>query len=157
MSRAVDGHHGTLANRPSLTETRKETMTTNTAPVRKVRVTAQNVAFLALTEGVQSVAALHAKPGCEIAPATFDAAVDLLASQPETAAALSAMRGELLGDDTPGERGRPAAKVGDSRTYKVQQVGDGDAFIRLPVSLLGAVKGGSVTVTFGRDGITVRA
>lgn len=130
-------------------------MTTNTAPVRKVRVTAQNVAFLALTEGVQSVAALHAKPGCEIAPATFDAAVDLLASQPETAAALSAMRGELLGDDTPGERGRPAAKVGDSRTYKVQQVGDGDPFIRLPVSLLGAVKGGTVTVTFGRDGITV--
>jgi hypothetical protein len=67
------------------------------------------------------------------------------------------MRGDLLGDDAPGERGRPAAKVGDSRAYKVQQVGDGDPFIRLPVALLGAVKGGSVTVTFGRDGITVKS
>ena len=132
-------------------------MTQNTAPARKVRVTAQNVAFLALTEGTDAVSALHAKPGCEIAPATFDAAVNLLASQPETAAALSAMRADLFGDDAPGERGRPAAKVGESRTYKVQQVGDGDPFIRLPVSLLNAVKGGTVTVTFGRDGITVKS
>jgi hypothetical protein len=155
MSRSVDGHHGTQANRPPSPE-KEKTMTTNNAPARKVRVTAQSVAFLALTEGTDAVAALHAKPGCEIAPATFDAAVDLLASQPETAAALSAMRSDLFGDDAPGERGRPAAKLGDSRAYKVQQVGDGDPFIRLPVSLLGAVKGGSVTVTFGRDGITVR-
>ena len=131
-------------------------MSQNTVPARKVRVTAQTVAFLALTEGADAVAALHAKPGCEIAPATFDAAVDLLASQPETAAALVGMRADLFGDDAPGERGRPAAKLGDSRAYKVQQVGDGDPFIRLPVSLLGAVKGGSVTVTFARDGITVR-
>jgi hypothetical protein len=132
-------------------------MTNNTAPARKVRVTAQHVAFLALTEGTDAVSALHAKPGCEIAPATFDAAVGLLAAQPETAAALSGMRADLFGDDAPGERGRPAAKVGESRTYKVQQVNDGDPFIRLPVSLLGAVKGGSVTVTFGRDGITVKS
>jgi len=132
-------------------------MTQNTAPARKVRVTAQTVAFLALTEGTDAVSRLHATPGSEIAPATFDAAVELLASQPETAAALAGMRADLFGDDAPGERGRPAAKVGESRTYKVQQVGDGDPFIRLPVSLLAAVKGGTVTVTFGRDGITVRA
>jgi hypothetical protein len=131
-------------------------MTQNTAPARKVRVTAQSVAFMALTEGTDAVAALHAKPGCEIAPATFDAAVDLLASQPETAAALSAMRADLFGDDAPGERGRPAAKVGDSRSYKVQQVGDGDPFIRLPVALLGSVKGATVTVTFGPGVITVK-
>lgn len=110
-----------------------------------------------LTEGAKAVSALHAKPGCEIAPATFDGAVDLLASQTETRAALEALRGELLGDSEPGERGRPAAKIGESRSYKVQQVNDGDPFIRLPVSLLGAVKGGVVTVTFGRDGITVKS
>lgn len=126
------------------------------AAARKVRVTSQQVAFLALTEGVSAVQALHNKPGCEIAPATFDAAVDLLGSQPETAAALAGMRGDLFGDDTPGERGRPAAKVGESRSYKVQQVGDGDAFVRLPVSLLGAAKGGTVTVTFGNGVITVK-
>lgn len=130
-------------------------MTQNTAPARKVRVTAQQVAFLALTEGTDAVSALHSKPGCEIAPATFDAAVNLLASQPETAAALAGMRADLFGDDAPGERGRPAAKVGESRTYKVQQVGDGDAFIRLPVSLLRAAKGDGVKVTFGQGVITV--
>jgi hypothetical protein len=64
-------------------------MTTNTNTARKVRVTSQQVAFLMLTENAAAVAALHAKPGHEIAPATFAAAVDLLASVPEKAAALA--------------------------------------------------------------------
>lgn len=130
-------------------------MTNNTNTVRKVRVTSQQVAFLMLTEGPAGVERLHSKPGHEIAPATFDGAVELLAGQPAHREGLEALRSQILGDSEPGERGRPAAKVGDSRTYKVQQVGDGDPFIRLPVALLGAVKGGTVTVTFGRDGITV--
>jgi hypothetical protein len=132
-------------------------MSQNVAPVRKVRITSQQVAFLALTEGVAAVTALHAKPGCEIAPATFDGACDLLASQPETQAALVALRADLFGDDEPGARGRPAAKVGDSRSYKVQQVNDMDPFIRLPVSLLGLAKGATATVTFhdGRIVVTV--
>jgi hypothetical protein len=127
------------------------------APARKVRVTAQSVAFLALTEGVAAVTRLHNTPGSEIAPATFDSAVDLLASQPEVAASLAAIRSELLGDDEPGARGRPAAKVGDSRAYKVQQVGEMDPFIRLPVSLLGLAKGSTATVAFedGRIVVTV--
>ena len=132
-------------------------MTNATAPVRKVRVTAQSVAFLALTEGVAAVTRLHNTPGSEIAAATFDSAVDLLASQPEVAASLAAIRSDLLGDDEPGARGRPAAKVGDSRAYKVQQVGEMDPFIRLPVSLLGLAKGSAATVTFenGRIIVTV--
>jgi hypothetical protein len=127
------------------------------APVRKVRITSQQVAFLALTEGVGAVTALHNKPGHEIAAATFDGAVDLLASQPETQSALAAIRADLLGDDEPGARGRPAAKVGDARSYKVQQVNDMDPFIRLPVSLLGLAKGATATVTFhdGRIVVTV--
>ena len=116
-------------------------MSQNVAPVRKVRITSQQVAFLMLTEGAKAVSALHAKPGHEIAAATFDGAVDLLASQPETRAALEALRGELLGDSEPGERGRPAAKVGESRSYKVQQVGDGRS-----QSLRTAVPGGSPAV-----------
>ena len=132
-------------------------MSQNVAPARKVRITSQQVAFLALTEGVAAVTALHAKPGCEIAPATFDGACDLLASQPETQAALVALRADLFGDDEPGARGRPAAKVGDSRQYKVQKVGEMDEFIRLPVSLLGLPKGATATVTFhdGRIVVTV--
>jgi hypothetical protein len=130
---------------------------TNTVPARKVRVTAQQVAFLMLTEGTGAVLSLHLKPGCEIAPATFDAAVDLLAGQPDHREALSGIRSDLFGDDTPGERGRPAAKVGESRGYKVQQVGDSDPFIRLPVSLLGLGKGGVATVTFDNGVIRVKA
>ena len=132
-------------------------MTNATAPARKVRVTAQSVAFLALSEGVAAVTRLHNSPGSEIAAATFDSAVDLLASQPEVAASLAAIRSDLLGDGEPGARGRPAAKVGDSRAYKVQQVGEMDPFIRLPVSLLELAKGQSATVTFedGRIIVTV--
>ncbi|NBV77997.1 hypothetical protein EBR66_07565 [bacterium] len=131
-------------------------MSQNVAPVRKVRVTSQQVAFLALTEGADAVATLHAKPGCEIAPATFDAAVDLLAGQPQVREALEALRSDLFGEGGSGERGRPAAKVGESRGYKVQQVGDSDPFIRLPVSLLGLSKGGTATVTFDNGVIRVK-
>jgi len=132
-------------------------MSQNVAPVRKVRVTSQQVAFLALTEGADAVATLHARPGCEIAPATFDAAVDLLAGQPQVREALEALRSDLFGEGGTGERGRPAAKVGESRGYKVQQVGDSDPFIRLPVSLLGLAKGGTATVTFDNGVIRVKA
>ena len=131
-------------------------MSQNVSPARKVRVTGQQVALLALTEGTDAVLALHNRPGCEIAPATLDSAVALLSGQPETAAALSALRPELFGSDGPGERGRPAAKVGESRKYRVQQVNDGDTFIRLPVALIGGAKGQEVTVTFGDGMITVR-
>ena len=130
--------------------------TSNTAPVRKVRVTSQQVAFLMLTEGADGVTRLNDKPGCEIAPATFDGAIELLASQPQQREALEALRAQILGDDAPGERGRPAAKVGEARSYKVQQVNDSDPFIRLPVSLLGLVKGQSATVFFDNGVIRVK-
>ena len=125
-------------------------------PVRKVRVTAQQVAFLMLTEGAISVERLHHKPGCEIAAATFNGAIELLATQPQQREALETLRDTLLGGGEAGERGRPAAKVGEARAYKVQQVGESDPFIRLPVGLLGALKGETVTVLFGKDGITVK-
>lgn len=131
-------------------------MSQNVNAARKVRVTSQKVAFTLAMEGVDGVRKLHSTPGHEIAAATFDGAIDLLQTQPQLRETLEGLRSELLGDSEPGERGRPAAKVGESRSYKVQQVGDGDPFIRLPVSLLGAAKGGTVTVTFGTGTITVK-
>lgn len=130
-------------------------MSQNVNPVRKVRITSQQVAFLMLTEGADAVRSLHAKPGHEIAAATFTGALDLLSSQPQHRETLESLREELIGSDEPGERGRPAAKVGESRVYKAQQVGDGDPFIRLPVSLLGSAKGEGVKVVFGDGVITV--
>ena len=132
-------------------------MSQNVAPARKVRVTAQSVAFVTITEGVDAVLAMHAKPGHEIAPATFDAAVKLLDGQPEDQKALEALRSELFGEGGSGERGRPAAKIGESRTYRVQEVNDSGAFIRLPVGLLGLAKGGTATVTFDNGVIRVKA
>ena len=123
---------------------------------RKVRITSQQVAFMMLTEGTDAIVSLHNKPGCEIAPATFDAAVELLAGQPQHREALAGIRSDLYGDDAPGERGRPAAKVGESRAYKVQQVGESDPFIRLPVSLLGLAKGQTATVTLDNGVIRVK-
>jgi hypothetical protein len=131
-------------------------MTTTNNTARKVRITSQQVAFMMLTEGTEAIVSLHSKPGCEIAPATFDAAVDLLAGQPQHREALAGLRSDLYGDDAPGERGRPAAKVGESRAYKVQQVGEQDPFIRLPVSLLGLAKGQTATVTFDNGVIRVK-
>lgn len=130
-------------------------MTNNTAPVRKVRVTAQDVALTMCLEGAGAVLRKHTQPGFEIAPKTFDDAVAALSTQPEAQSGLLALRAQLIGDDEPGERGRPAARVGEARTYKAQQVGDGDAFVRLPVSLLGAAKGQGVRVEFGQGVIRV--
>jgi hypothetical protein len=70
---------------------------------------------------------------------------------------LEALRSDLFGEGGTGERGRPSAKIGESRGYKVQQVGDSDPFIRLPVSLLGLAKGGTATVTFDNGVIRVKA
>ena len=131
-------------------------MSQNVNNTRKVRITSQQIALLTLTDGAQAVVELHNKPGCAIAVATFDGALEHLDSQPEHRAALAGIREDLFGSDGPGERGRPAAKVGESRRYRVQQVNDGDTFIRLPVALLGGRKGQEVTVSFGDGTITVR-
>ena len=81
----------------------------------------------------------------------------LLDGQPEDQKALEALRSELFGEGGSGERGRPAAKLGESRTYRVQEVNDSGAFIRLPVGLLGLAKGGTATVTFDNGVIRVKA
>ena len=69
----------------------------------------------------------------------------------------SAALADALAPESSGERGRPTAKVGESRTYRVQEVNDSGAFIRLPVGLLGLAKGGVATVTFDNGVIRVRA
>mgnify|MGYP003151801846 CR=1 FL=1 len=48
-------------------------------------------------------------------------------------------------------RGRASIAIGESRTYKVQNVKGSGAFIRLPLSTLKVKKGDVVTVTF-KDG-----
>jgi hypothetical protein len=45
-------------------------------------------------------------------------------------------------------RGRASIAIGESRTYKVQNVKGSGSFIRLPLSTLNVKKGDVVTVTF---------
>lgn len=54
-----------------------------------------------------------------------------------------------------GKAGPPTA--GQVRSYKAQQIGRGDPFIRLPVSALNVVKGQAVTVRFGAGVVEVSA
>lgn len=56
----------------------------------------------------------------------------------------------------PGQKGRKAVQIGESRSYSAQMIGeDGDVFVRLPVSLLGAVKGNKVSAKFEDGKIVV--
>lgn len=52
-------------------------------------------------------------------------------------------------------RGRAAPIVGETRTYKAQQINTGGPFLRLPLDVLGIEKGSTVRVTFGDNSITV--
>lgn len=53
-------------------------------------------------------------------------------------------------------RGRQPPKIGESRTYKAQQLkGQAAPFLRLPLSSLGIAKGEPVRVTFQDGHITV--
>jgi hypothetical protein len=121
----------------------------------KKRVTAQDVAMLMLVGGgVEAVQRLHDTAG--IVAGTFDKAVELLAASPENADALADMRDALFGSEGSGARGRPAVAIGQTRTYRVQEVGETGAFIRLPVGLLGLAKGQTASVHFEDGQITVR-
>jgi hypothetical protein len=135
-------------------------MTTNnanaaTVNTAKKRVTAQDVAMLMLVGGgVEAVTRLHETAG--IVAGTFDKAVELLAASPENADALADLRDSLFASEGSGARGRPAVTIGQTRSYRVQEVGETGAFIRLPVGLLGLQKGQTATVSFENGKITVR-
>lgn len=129
---------------------------TVTATRKASRVTAQDVVLALTLDGIDEVRALHKRDG--IAVATFGKAVELLNSKGrnDDGNALADLCDELFPDQGTGERGRPAARNGETRAYSVQQVNGGACFIRLPVDLLGASKGSEVHVTFSAEGITVR-
>jgi hypothetical protein len=52
-------------------------------------------------------------------------------------------------------RGRAMPLVGEERRYKAQQIADGGAFLRLPLTPIGVGKGGVVKVRFESDRIVV--
>lgn len=87
------------------------------------------------------------------------ATVEAEADRADLVAELTDLRQEFIdAKGEPGQKGRKAPTLGETRTYNAQKIKDGDTFIRLPLSPLGVAKGGKVSVTFNRDGsILVRA
>lgn len=117
----------------------------NVNTARKSIVRKQDIALAFLMGGIGAVQKLHTDKG--FTAATLDNAIETMTEGGQDTAKLVELRGKLFTKST-GSRGRKAATVGDSRNYSVQEVGETGAFVRLPVGLLGLVKGDEVRVTF---------
>jgi hypothetical protein len=126
----------------------------NVNTARKSIVRAQDVALAFLMGGIGAVQKLHTDKG--FTAATLDNAIETMTEGGQDTAKLVELRGKLFTKST-GSRGRKAATVGDSRNYSVQEVGETGAFVRLPVGLLGLVKGDEVRVTFLEGRIVVES
>jgi hypothetical protein len=113
----------------------------------------KDVTIAYLTGGLEGVIAEHQRGASQD---TLLRALNELQtnSQPcgDLASYVAEVSGQGEGLETSGNRGRSAPQVGESRTYRAQQVGEADPFVRVPVSLMGVDKGGEVVTTFNPDG-----
>jgi hypothetical protein len=113
--------------------------------MRRRSLGAKDAQILALTRGASAlkVALEEGKIGVAVAR---KAAEELRDSQ----AALAAELDKLIEAFAPAKlRGRAAPASGETRRYRVQIIGEGEPFIRVPTGLLEARKGASVVVHFG--------
>ena len=122
---------------------------------RKSRVTSKDLVVTYLLSGIADVAHMLADHTSPVA--TLDKAISEIAERgAKDTSELEGLRDRFAAARGNGQRGRKAARPGETRDFSVQKVGDdGDLFIRLPVSLLGVKKGNLVRVTFGADSLTV--
>jgi hypothetical protein len=118
------------------------------------RITSKDleIAFLINnTDGVvELIADMDKKPGKKV----FLQAIDSLEDKGLETNELSAYVDGLFPSSGKG-RGKQQPVDGEKRTYSVQVVKNSAPFIRLPLSILGAVRGEEVTVTFGAKSIKV--
>lgn len=118
------------------------------------RITSKDleIAFLInSTNGViELISDMDKKPGKKV----FLQAIDSLEDKGLETNDLSAFVGGLFPSNGKG-RGKQQPVDGEKRTYSVQVVKNSAPFIRLPLSILGAVRGEEVTVTFGAKSIKV--
>jgi hypothetical protein len=120
---------------------------------RKSVVNAKDIIVALMCNGMEGVTSLFNSKGFTVA--TLDSAIDTL-SGTEHGSTLASFRDANFAKSN-GVRGRKAAAIGDVRRYSVQEVNDTGVFIKLPVELLGLVKGDDAEVTFCDGRIVVRA
>ncbi len=116
---------------------------------RKSPVTHLKFTQVYLLNGVDAASALlvdHTDP-VKLIETSIDSIHEV--SPDRDLADLTALRDVFAASVEPGQRGRKPAQVGETRNFKAQQVGDdGDVFLRLNLSTLGAVKGQLISAKF---------
>jgi len=142
-------------------------MTTNStirnasaSTARKAPVTHKDLAmaYLMAGAGAKGVAAISPMLANHTDPvAVLDKVIAGLETANQNVAELTTLRDEFADALTPGVKGRKPVAVGQTRAYSVQQIGDGDFFIRLPVGPLGVRKGDKVSVDFATGKVSVTA
>lgn len=125
------------------------------AITRKPRVTYTDVSMAYLLGGVSQVSNLLADHGDPVG--TLDKAINAISTGDASRdiSDLQDLRDTFARAKASSDgRGRTQLQSG-SRVYKAQQVGEGELFIRLPVSLLVDGKGAGVKVTVDGDRLVV--
>jgi len=117
------------------------------------RITSKDleIAFLiGSVDGVNDLVDMDKKPGKKV----FTQAITALDSKGLETGQLAEYVSNLFPSSGKG-RGKQQPIDGEKRTYSVQVVKNSAPFIRLQLSILGAVRGEEVTVTFGAKTIKV--
>lgn len=131
-------------------------MTNTNAFTVPARVTYQTVALAFLTQGIDAVKAQLNAPQCA---RPYDVALKAsvqLASMGSPAQELDALLRAMAPTNASNGRGAASLESAGSKVYKAQQVGeDGDVWIRVPVSALGAIKGDRLLVTLSGQKIEI--
>lgn len=118
----------------------------------------QALSLIVLTQGHEAArAALSADNVANPHNIAMRAAVNLqtMGAKPEVLATINSLVREFEPDNETGGRGRVALSVGMVREYRAQAVEGSDAFIRLPVGVLGIRKGENALVTVEKGLIKV--
>ena len=130
-------------------------MNNTTTFVIPARVTYQTVALAFLTQGIDAARAqLDAQQCARPHDVALKACVQL-ANMGSEAHELEDLAREFAPANAGSGRGAMSLANAGSKVYKAQQVGDGDVWIRVPVSALGVDKGEKVEVTFRGDVISI--
>ena len=126
-------------------------MTTDPSSKRKL-ISHKDVQLTYLLNGTEAVA--QQWQSGNVSRSTLRRAVSKLQQSSEDTSDLEKWVTQTLG---PSGRGRAAPRVGETRSYKAQQIKAGSPFLRLPLDSLGATKGQDVQVEFKDGQIVVTA